>query len=146
MVMQLATQDNLSYLSIEELKTQLLELVADQDARPLKDKVAFYKNQLEPYFVELQRRNRYPTAESQLPLVLGVWTPIWSTIPFHDILPGRIQQQSYQIFHDDGFYANVAHYVPGHQVGLLQKLGSLLSAYNLMVLQRFAARDGEWLI
>lgn len=146
MIGQVTDATGLSQLSTEALKAEILDLVQDQDQRPLSQKVACQQNQLAPYFAELQRRNPYPTAEAQIPIILGVWTPIWSTIPFHDILPGRIRQQSYQIFHGDGYYANVAHYVPGHQLGFLDRLAAILVAYNLMVLQRFEARNGAWFI
>ena len=65
--------------------------------QPLKQKVEYYQ-QLEPIVTELSRRNPFPQPEDQVPHVLGVWTPVWSTIPFQDMLPGRVSKQSYQIF------------------------------------------------
>jgi hypothetical protein len=92
----------------------------------------------------LSRRNPFPTAEEQVPICLGVWSPVWSTIPFQDIFPGRLRDQSYQIFHDNGYYANIARYAPGHQLSFLQKISSTLVAYDFMVLQKYTVKDGYW--
>ncbi len=146
MIAELPIPGKLSQMSTEELKNKLLELTKGRDIEPLNQKVLFYKNELEPLFEELSRRNPLPTAEEQVPIVLGVWSPVWSTIPFQDTLPGRIHDQSYQIFHDDGYYANIARYAPGHQRSFLQKLSSILMAYDFMVLQKFAVQDGQWSI
>ncbi|MBW4539140.1 MAG: hypothetical protein KME43_08320 [Myxacorys chilensis ATA2-1-KO14] len=138
--------DRLSGFSTEALKAEILSLIKDRDAEPLKEKVAFHKNELAPYFEELQRRNPYPAVEDQIPVVLGVWTPVWSTIPFHDALPGRLHDCSYQIFRDNGYYANIARYAPGNRYSLLKKLSAFLVAYDFMVMQKFEVRDGEWFI
>lgn len=130
----------------EDLKSEILNLTKDRDAEPLNEKVLFHKNELTPYLEELSRRNPYPDPQAQIPIVLGVWTPYWSTIPFHDALPGRILNQSYQIFGNRGYYGNIARYAPGHQSKLLQKVSSLLAAYDFMVLQKFEVRDGQWFI
>lgn len=132
--------------TVEELKNEILALTKDRDSEPLGKKVLFHKEQLAPYFEELSQRNPYPIVEDQIPLVLGVWTSAWSTIPFQDSLPGRIHDQSYQIFGNQGYYGNIARYAPGNQTGFLQKLSSLLVAYDFMVLQSFAVRNGEWCI
>lgn len=138
----------LDYKSTEDLKQELLELVRDRDFQPIKQKVQFYQEKLTPIVNELSRRNPYPEAKDQLPVILGVWTPVWSTIPFHDILPGRLPEQSYQIFHDDGFYANIARYAPGSKLKLswLQKLTSMLLAIDLTIVQKYAVKDGHWQI
>lgn len=115
-----STQE-LTYWTTIEIKNQILELVKDRNLEPLKAKVEFYKNELAPYFAELSRRNPFEKVADQVAIVTGVWVPIWSTIPFQDILPGRIHEQSYQIFHNDGYYANIARYAPGHQSGFWQK-------------------------
>jgi len=112
----------------------------------MSQKVRFYQEQLEPLVVELSRRNPYPVPAEQVPLVLGVWSPVWSTIPFQDILPGRLRDQSYQIFHSNGYYANMARYAPGSRVPLLRQLSSMLLAYDFMIVQRFAVVDGRWQI
>jgi hypothetical protein len=138
--------NKLNNLTTEELKSEILALVKDRDTDSLKDKVLFHKEELTPYFEELSRRNPYPIVADQVPVVLGVWTPIWSTIPFHDALPGRIHEQSYQIFGNKGYYGNIARYAPGSQSNLLQKLNPFLVAYDFMVLQSFEVRDGQWFI
>lgn len=144
MTRQLTTAD-LRQMSTAELKNQLLTLTKGGDTESLNKKVLFYKNDLEPFFQELSRRNQFPIAEEQVAIVVGVWSPVWSTIPFQDILPGRIGEQSYQIFNDNGYYANIARYAPGNQLAFLQKLSSLL-AYDLMVLQKFEIKNGQWQI
>ena len=140
--------EQLSQKSTEELKQNLLQLTRDRDFQPLKQKVQFYQEHLEPIVSELSRRNPLPQAEEQLDCIVGVWTPVWSTIPFQDILPGRVGSQSYQIFHDDGFYANIARYAPGSKLklGWLQKLAELLLAFDLMIVQKYGVKDGQWQI
>ncbi|MEH1838948.1 MAG: hypothetical protein V7L20_09300 [Nostoc sp.] len=143
-MVNVTTTKELLHCSTPEIKNQILELVQDRNVEPLNSKVEFYKNQLAPYFAELSRRNPFGKVADQVAIVTGVWVPIWSTIPFQDILPGRIHEQSYQIFHNDGYYANIARYAPGHQSGLWQKLTSKLPAYDLMVLQKYSIRDEQW--
>ncbi|KAM3098119.1 hypothetical protein ACKFKG_06785 [Phormidesmis sp. 146-35] len=142
----LVDASRLNRLTTEELKNEILALTHDRDADPLNEKVLFHKNELSPYFEELSQRNPYPIAAEQIPVVLGVWTPYWSTIPFHDALPGRIHDASYQIFGNRGYYGNIARYAPGHQVKLLNRFSSFLAAYDFMVLQKFEVREGEWYI
>ncbi|MEJ6483888.1 hypothetical protein N0Y54_21640 [Nostoc punctiforme UO1] len=134
----------LIYWSTSEIKNQILELVKGRNVEPLKTKVEFYKNELAPYFTELSRRNPFSKVADQVAIVTGVWIPIWSTIPFQDILPGRIHEQSYQIFHTDGYYANIARYAPGHKSGFWQKIASKLPAYDLMLLQKYSIIDEKW--
>jgi hypothetical protein len=146
MLGNVVSRNDLSYWSTEELKNQVLELTKDRDTDALKDKVLFHKEILTPYFEELSKRNPYPVVKDQLPVVLGVWTPVWSTIPFHDTLPGRVHEQSYQIFHNNGYYANIARYAPGQNSGFLQKFSSFLAAYDFMVMQKFAVVNNQWFI
>ncbi len=143
MVANAVQTSRLGNLTTEELKAEILLLVQNRDSDPLNQKVSFSKNELAPYFVELQRRNPYPVVEDQIPVVLGVWTPVWSTIPFHDILPGRLHDCSYQIFFENGYYANIARYAPGSRFRFMDKF---LAAYDFMVMQKFEIRDGEWFI
>ncbi|MES1024169.1 PAP/fibrillin family protein [Gloeocapsa sp. BRSZ] len=131
--------------STSELKAELLERVKGRDTDSLSTKVQYYKNILTPYIEELTQRNPYPIVVEQIPIVLGVWTPLWSTIPFHDTLPGRDREQSYQIFHDDSYYANIARYTPGQNT-FWQKLSAKLPAIDLMVMQKYAVRDNKWYI
>lgn len=144
MVAKVPGTDRLSQMSTSELKNELLSLTKGRDTESLNQKALFYKSDLSPFFEELSRRNPFPTAEDQVPIILGVWAPIWSTIPFQDILPGRIREQSYQIFHDNGYYANIARYAPGHQRSFLQKLSGLLLAYDFMLIQKFGVHNGQW--
>ena len=143
---QVLSPSKLSSRSTEELKQELLKLTANRDTDPLKEKVLFYKNELAPIAEELSRRNPFPNPEDQVAIVLGAWTPFWSTIPYQDIVPGRIREQSYQIFHDNGYYANMARYAPGEKLPLLGKLSSFLLAYDFMVLQKFDVQNGQWQI
>lgn len=138
----------LNQKTTEELKQELLQLTQDKDSQPLKQKVDFYQECLAPIFNELSQRNPYPQAEEQIPLILGVWKAIWSTIPFQDTLPGRLSEQSYQIFHDHGLYANIARYAPGNKLklGWLQKLASVFLALDLIIVQKYQVEKGEWLI
>jgi hypothetical protein len=136
--------DSLSYRTTEELKQELLKLTESRNTEPLKQKVRFYENDLAPIVEELSRRNPYPNPEDQVSVVLGVWASVWSTIPYQDLVPGRIQEQSYQIFHDDGYYANMARYAPGHKIPFLRKFSSILYGYDLMVLQRYEVHSGQW--
>lgn len=138
--------DQLNDLSTEELKQQLLDLTKDRDTDSFSTKVQFYKNELEPFFTQLSRRNPFPNAQEQVPLVIGVWTPIWSTIPFQETLPGRLRDQSYQIFQDNGYYANIARYAPGNKLSFLQKISSILLAYDLMIVQKYEIHNGQWYI
>lgn len=140
------TANILSTKTTEELKQQLLELTQDRDKDPISKKVQFAKNQLIPLFEELEKRNPFPHPTEQTPLVVGFWKPIWSTIPFQDLIPGRLHNQSYQIFHDDGYYANIARYAPGNKLPLLNKISSLLLAYDLMIVQRFEIQNESWYI
>ena len=148
MINTAANTQELPQHTTAELKQELLQLTQGQDLQPLKQKVEYYQEQLEPIVTELRRRNPLPQAEDQVPLILGVWTPVWSTIPFQDILPGRVGSQSYQIFHDDGYYANIARYAPGSKLklGWLQKITSIFLAFDLMIVQKYAVKDGQWQI
>jgi hypothetical protein len=136
----------LSQKSTEELKQELLDLTCDRDADPMSQKVQFYKDQLAPWFEELSRRNPFPDAADQVRLVPGVWMPVWSTIPFQDIFPGRVYDQSYQIFQADGYYANMARYAPGSKLPIFQKLAAKLLTYDFMILQKFEVVEGQWYI
>lgn len=131
--------------STEELKQYLRETLTEREGNSLKQKVNQSENKLAPIFQELSLRNPLPHPKEQLPAMLGIWTPIWTTMPYQDILPSRIHDQSYQIFHDDGFYANIARYAPGH-ANLWKKLSSLLIAIDLMVVQKFGVQDDQWII
>ncbi|WP_225895971.1 hypothetical protein [Dendronalium phyllosphericum] len=144
MVVDITKTKDLNDWNTEAIKNKILEMVTGKDVESLRDKVHFYQTELVPYFQELSQRNPLPNIADQLPIVLGVWIPIWSTIPFQDIVPGRLQQQSYQIFHDDGYYANIARYAPGHQSAVWRRFASKLPAFDLMVMQKYSVRDENW--
>lgn len=145
-MLESSTKAELSQMSTQALKAELLSLTEGRDIDPLGQKVQFYRRTLEPLFNELARRNPFPNPEAQGPLVVGGWLPVWSTIPFQDTLPGRMRDQSYQIFHDNGYYANIARYAPGSRFPLVKKFSAILFAYDLMIVQKFAVKNGQWLI
>lgn len=136
----------LAQKSTDQLKQELLELVRDRDHEPLGRKVAFAKTELAPWFEELSRRNPFPNPIDQINLVVGVWSPAWSTIPFQDTFPGRIYEQSYQIFQANGYYANMARYAPGSKLPLLRRFTEKLIAYDFMILQKFEVQSNQWFI
>lgn len=148
MINTTSSTEQLSQYSTTQLKQKLLQLTEDKDIQPLRQKVEYYQQLLLPVVTELTQRNPFPQAEDQVSLIQGVWTPVWSTIPFQDVLPGRLAEQSYQIFHDDGYYANIARYAPGNKLklGWLQKLASVLLAFDLMIIQKYQVKNGRWLI
>ena len=127
--------------SRESLEQKLIDLVLGRDNEPLSKKVAYYSDILAPIVEELAQYSPYPKPEDQIPIMLGVWTPIWSTIPFHDIIPGRIGEQSYQIFSHEGYYANIARYVPSSKIKFLRWLPK--PAYDLMILQSFSVSNDQ---
>jgi hypothetical protein len=136
----------LAQKSTDQLKQDLLKLVRDRDGEPLGKKVAFAKTELAPWFAELNRRNPFPNPPDQVDLVVGVWWPVWSTIPFQDTFPGRIYEQSYQIFQANGYYANMARYAPGNKLPLLRRFTNKLLAYDFMIVQKFDVRSNQWFI
>lgn len=140
------TLDTLTSLSTEELKAALLEQVEGRDQEPMSRKVKRVKTDLDPYFCALAQRNPYPQAEDQAPLMPGTWISLWSTNPFQDIFPGRIADQSYQIFAEQGYYANIARYSPGSQVPVLKALMERFLAYDFMIIQQFEIQSGQWVI
>ena len=123
------------------LKSSLLKLVEARDGEPIGKKVRFANETLMPLFDELEKRNPTPELNQQIPLLKGVWFPVWSTNPFQDILPGRVHQESYQIFDDKGYYANLARYRPGRKTWLLSKLSRWLLSYDLLIMQSYSVRD-----
>lgn len=129
-----------SYLTetrTEDLKSGVLQLVEERDGEAMGKKVRFANEKLMPVFEELARRNPTPNVAEQMPLVAGIWRSVWSTIPFQDILPGRLRDRSYQVFGDDGLYANLARYKPGHRTPILSLFSRWLLSYDLMILQTY---------
>ena len=124
----------------ETLKASLLRVVAGRDSERLSKKVKFV-SELMPLFEELKRRNPTPKLEAQVPLLEGTWFPLWSTNPFQDIIPGRVHSESYQIFSDRGYYANLARYRPGRKTPLLSWLAQRFLSYDFAVIQRYQIAD-----
>jgi len=102
----------------------------------------FYQNELSPLFEELSGV-LFPSAEEQASIVIGVWSPSWSTIPFKTFW--AYTRAVLQIFHENGYYANIGRYAPGHRLSL-QDISSRLSAYDLMVIQKYEVQNGNWYI
>jgi hypothetical protein len=146
MVEQKLGLESLYQLSTEALKQELLRLTAKRDTETLSQKVQFFKETLAPLFEVMSTRNPCPQVEAQAALVIGTWKPLWSTIPFQDTIPGRLREQSYQIFHADGYYANIARYAPGKQLPLMKHLPSFLFAYDFMIIQQYQIANAQWYI
>lgn len=136
---------NFKEIDTKDLKQELIHLTQGRDQERLNKKVQFYQDKLAPIFEELSQRNPYPKAEEQDSLIQGVWMPIWSTIPFQDLIPGRILEQSYQIFLENGYYGNIARYAPLNQLPLLDKLDKLV-VYDLLLLQKYEIKENKWFI
>jgi hypothetical protein len=125
------------------LKSSLLKQVEGRDTYPMAKKVRFASETLMPIFNELASRNPTPDLSQQVPLLKGIWFPVWSTIPFQDILPGRVHQESYQIFDDNGYYANLARYKPGLKAPLLGLVSRWLLSYDFMIMQTYSVAAPE---
>ena len=122
------------------LKSSLLKQVESRDTDSMAKKVRFANETLMPLFNELEKRNPTPELSQQIPLLKGVWFPVWSTNPFQDILPGRVHHESYQIFGDNGYYANLARYKPGRKSQVLSWLSRWLLSYDLMIMQSYSVQ------
>lgn len=130
----------LAAVSTDTLKSSLLRCIDGRDADPMGKKVRFGNQTLMPLFDELQQRNPTPDLTQQIPLLRGIWISVWSTNPFQDILPGRVHHESYQIFDDSGYYANLARYRPGRKAPLLSWLSRWLLSYDLMIMQSYTVQ------
>lgn len=128
-------------ISANRLKARILEIVTGRDEDVVSKKIALLDDTLMPLFQALAQLNPVPEAKQQIPLMQGLWYCFWSTIPFQDILPGRVHEQSYQIFSDNGLYANLARYRPGHKQPFFNKISKFLLSYDLMILQTYALND-----
>ncbi|GAB5361247.1 hypothetical protein AAMO2058_000697100 [Amorphochlora amoebiformis] len=144
--MVLATRpDMLNDLTTEELKKEILARTDGRNSDKMGEKTRFYERELEPLISELSKRNPIPDPKDQIPVVQGTWTPVWSTIPFQDALPGRVLDESYQIFKNNGYYANMARYAPGSnwKLGWL-KFASFLLALDLIIIQKYGVVGDRW--
>jgi len=124
------------------LKSSLLKQIEERDTEPIAKKVRFTNETLMPLFNELEKRNPTPDLHQQIPLLKGIWLSVWSTIPFQDIIPGRVCHESYQIFDDNGYYANLARYKPGQKAPILNWIARWLLSYDLMIMQSYAVQTG----
>ncbi|WP_109012757.1 hypothetical protein [Nostoc commune] len=127
-----------------KFKNEILARVQGRNSEALNDEVEFYKTELLPYFIKLSQQNPVFSVTEQLRLLVGVWTPIWSTISFHESLPQRIQEQSFQIFQHDGYCASVARYIMGKEQSLSENFQSRLPAYDFMLIQKYEVQNGKW--
>ena len=131
------TPESLGRASTDDIKAAVLQLVREKDTQSVAKKVKFMNENLLSLFQALSQRNPAPNAAEQIPLVQGLWRSVWSTIPFQDILPGRLSAESYQIFAANGLYANMARYRPGYKWPLLSELSKWLLSYDLLILQTY---------
>ena len=140
----LLLKNQLSAPKKTKFKNEILARVQDRKPEPLSEEINFYKTELLPYFIKLSQQNPVFSVTEQLRLLVGVWTPIWSTISFHESLPKRIQEQSFQVFQHDGYCASVARYIMGKEPSLSQNFQSRLPAYDFMVIQKYGVQNGKW--
>ena len=143
-MLDLLLKNQLSAPRKAKFKNEILARVQDRKPESLNDETNFYKTELLPYFIKLSQHNPVFSVTEQLRLLVGVWTPIWSTISFHESLPKRIQEQSFQIFQHDGYCAGVARYIMGKEPSLSQNSQARLPAYDFMVIQKYGVQNGKW--
>lgn len=128
----------------QHLENKIIASIVGKDSDPPRQKVAYYNEVLSPIVKEIEPYSPLPTLESQLSALTGIWQPLWTTMPFQDLIPGRIREQSYQIFGQSNYYANVARYFPTKGIRWLKRFVS--PAYDLMILQRFKISNSQWMI
>ena len=143
-MLDLLQKNQLSVTKTLKVKNEILARVQDRKPETLNAEIKFYKTELLPYFIKLSQHNPVLSVTEQLRLLVGVWTPIWSTISFHESLPKRIQEQSFQIFQRDGYCASIARYILGKESSLSQNFESNLPAYDFMVVQKYGVQNGKW--
>ncbi|MEH2136550.1 MAG: hypothetical protein V7K42_07695 [Nostoc sp.] len=141
---ELLLKNQLSAPKKLKFKKEILARVQGRNSEDLNAEINFYKTELLPYFIKLSQHNPIFSVTEQLRLLVGVWTPIWSTISFHESLPKRIQEQSFQIFQHDGYCASVARYLMGKEASLSHNYQSSLPAYDFMVIQKYGVKNGKW--
>ena len=135
------TSEAIAAASTDDLKQWILKRVAGRDGEKIGDKVRRVNQELMPLFDALGDRNPTPDLNDQVPLVQGVWLSVWSTIPFQDILPGRSHEQSYQVFADNGYYANLARYELSDRIPLIGRLAKGWLNYDLMIVQSYGISE-----
>ena len=143
-MLELLLKNQLSAPKKVKVKNEILARIQGRKSEPLNAEINFYKTELLPYFIKLSQQNPVFSVTEQLRLLVGVWTPIWSTISFHESLPKRIQEQSFQIFQQDGYCASIARYLLGKESSLSHNFDSKLPAYDFMVIQKYGVENGKW--
>ncbi|MEH1842101.1 MAG: hypothetical protein V7L20_26050 [Nostoc sp.] len=143
-MLDLLLKDKLSAKKTLKVKKEILARVQGRELESLNAEMNFYKTELLPYFIKLNQYNPVVSVTEQLRLLVGVWTPIWSTISFHESLPQRIQEQSFQIFQHDGYCASIARYILGKDSSLSDNFQLKLPAYDFMILQKYGVQNGKW--
>ncbi|MHC5615138.1 MAG: hypothetical protein ACYTXA_30210 [Nostoc sp.] len=144
-MLELLLKNQLSAPKKLEFKNEILARVQGRNPEALNTEINFYKTELLPYFIRLSQQNPVFSVTEQLRLLVGVWTPIWSSISFHESLPKRIQDQCFQIFQQDGYCASVARYILGKESSLSHNFQqSKLPAYDFMVIQKYEVKNGKW--
>lgn len=143
-MLDLLLENQLSAPKKVKVKNEILARLQDRNPEPLNAEINFYKTELLPYFIKLSQHNPVFSVTEQLRLLVGVWTPIWSTISFHESLPKRIQDQCFQIFQQDGYCASIARYILAKESSLSQNFQSQLPAYDFMVIQKYGVQNGKW--
>ncbi|MBD2729292.1 hypothetical protein H6G96_23980 [Nostoc sp. FACHB-892] len=143
-MLDLLLKNELSAPKKVKFKNEIFARVQGRNLKDLNDEIDFYKTELLPYFIKLSQHNPVFSVTEQLRLLVGVWTPIWSTISFHESLPKRIQEQSFQIFQQDGYCGSVARYIMGKEPDSSQNFQSTLPAYDFMLIQKYEVQNGRW--
>ncbi len=143
-MLELLLKNQLSAPKKLEFKNEILARVQGRNPEALNTEINFYKTELLPYFIKLSQQNPVFSVTEQLRLLVGVWTPIWSSISFHESLPKRIQDQCFQIFQQDGYCASVARYLLGKESSFSDNFPSKLPAYDFMVIQKYEVKNGKW--
>ncbi|WP_341530173.1 hypothetical protein WKK05_13280 [Nostoc sp. UHCC 0302] len=143
-MLELLLKNQLSAPRKQNFKNEILTRIKNRKAEPLNAEINFYKTELLPYFIKLSQHNPVFSVTEQLRLLVGVWTPIWSTVSFHQSLPKRIQEQSFQIFQQNGCCASAARYILGKEPSVCGDPTSKLLAYDFMVIQKYEVKNGKW--
>ncbi|MEH2237052.1 hypothetical protein [Nostoc sp.] len=143
-MLDLLQKNQLTATKTLKVKNEILARVQGRKPETLNAEINFYKTELLPYFLKLSEYNPVFSVTEQLRLLVGVWTPIWSTISFHESLPKRIQEQSFQIFQHDGYCASIARYIMGKESSLSHNFQSNLPAYDFMLIQKYGVQNGKW--
>ncbi|MDJ0735919.1 MAG: hypothetical protein QNJ47_17950 [Nostocaceae cyanobacterium] len=131
-------------LRFSNLEKKLIGLANKKDNISARHKRNYYNEVLLPIVEDLTPNSPLSTPEEQLPFLKGIWQPLWTTMPFQDMIPGRSREQSYQIFNHSNYYANVARYYPMSKSKFIRQIFS--PTYDLMIIQKFHVENSQWII